>query len=104
MCVCVAAFAVCLTSGQTLVLREAMAALYGSEFSFSMVLGGWLIGVSLGALAGGALTKLARPRLWWLCALAAYYERYPGLPVRFCPGWTAGGPDASDPPAGRGEE
>ena len=44
---------------------------------------------------------------FWLCRRAATdprYERYPRLPMRACPGWTAGGPEgASDPPGGGAE-
>ena len=38
---------------------------------------------------------------FWLCRRSATdprYERYPRLPIRFCPGWTAGEPGAPDPP------
>jgi hypothetical protein len=43
---------------------------------------------------------------FWLCRRAATdprYERYPRLPVRACPGWSAGGPGAPDPPAESGD-
>lgn len=42
---------------------------------------------------------------FWLCRRAATdprYERYPRLPVRACPGWSAGGPGEPDPPASSG--
>jgi len=39
---------------------------------------------------------------FWLCQRAAAdprYDRYPRLPVRFCPGYEAGGPGTPDLPA-----
>ncbi len=45
---------------QSLLLREAMVLMFGSELAWGIVLFAWLLGISLGALAGGALVGRLR--------------------------------------------
>ncbi len=42
---------------QSLLLREAMVLMFGSEFAWGIVLFAWLFGVAVGALAGGRLAE-----------------------------------------------
>ncbi len=45
---------------QSLLLREAMVLMFGSELAWGIVLFAWLLGISLGALVGGALVERLR--------------------------------------------
>lgn len=42
---------------QSLLLREALVLMFGSEFAWGVVLFAWLMGVALGAMAGGRLSR-----------------------------------------------
>ncbi|GAF76333.1 unnamed protein product, partial [marine sediment metagenome] len=49
---------------QSLLLREALVLMFGSELAWGMVLFAWLAGVAVGGAIGGRLeTKLKRPEL-----------------------------------------
>ncbi|MFH0980268.1 MAG: hypothetical protein V2A79_01850 [Planctomycetota bacterium] len=45
---------------QSLLIREALVLMFGSEFAWGVVLSAWLFGVSLGALVGGRLARSGR--------------------------------------------
>jgi len=50
---------------QSLLVREALVLMYGSEFAWGVVLFAWLLGVAVGGLTGGRLAGwLRRPDVW----------------------------------------
>jgi len=62
---------------QSLLLREALVLMFGSEFAWGVVLFAWLMGVALGATAGGRLSRR------WTAGAAATSQPGPGRrPVR----------------------
>jgi len=57
---------------QSLLVREALVLMYGSEFAWSVVLFAWLLGVGVGAAVGGLLAdRLRRPALGLALVLLA---------------------------------
>ncbi len=46
---------------QSLLLREALVLMFGSEFAWGIVLFAWLLGVAIGGLLGGGLSARRRP-------------------------------------------
>ncbi len=55
---------------QSLLLREALVLMFGSEFAWGVVLFAWLLGVSVGAAAGGAMAgRVRRPGSWLVAVL-----------------------------------
>ena len=62
---------------QSLLLREALVLMFGSEFAWGVVLFAWLMGVALGATAGGRLS-----RRWAAGAAATSQQGHGGRSVR----------------------
>ncbi len=55
---------------QSLLLREAIVLMFGSEFAWGVVLFAWLFGVAVGAAVGGwAAERLWRPQIWLVTVL-----------------------------------
>lgn len=56
---------------QSLLLREALVLMFGSEFAWGVVLFAWLLGVAIGGVLGGWLeSRIGRPDLWLVSVLA----------------------------------
>ena len=56
---------------QSLLLREALVLMFGSEFAWGVVLFAWLFGVSVGALLGGWAARRRRADAWLAGVLLA---------------------------------
>ena len=56
---------------QSLLLREALVLMFGSEFAWGVVLFAWLFGVSVGALLGGRAARRRRADAWLAGVLLA---------------------------------
>lgn len=69
----VGAVGVALVAAQTMVLREVLVALYGTEFSIGMAMAGWLLGLGMGAAGAGLLLRRRTPGLSWFLAASLGY-------------------------------